>query len=69
MKREIFQTINKINKLAFASLLSIIAETLFTIADEAIIGRIDVDGYTAVSVSAGLIFQISESVMRASGSG
>lgn len=58
MKREIFQTINKINKLAFASVLSIITETLFTIADEAIIGRIDVDGYTAVSVSAGLIFQI-----------
>ena len=50
--------IRKINKLAIPGILSMLLSTIFTIADEAIIGRIDVDGYTAVSISANIIYQV-----------
>ena len=53
-----FDTIRKINKLAIPGILSMILSTIFTIADEAIVGRIDVDGYTAVSMSANIIYQV-----------
>ena len=50
--------LKKINKLAIPGILSMILSTIFTIADEAIVGRIDVDGYTAVSISANIIYQV-----------
>lgn len=53
-----FDTIRKINKLAIPGILSMILSTIFTIADEAIVGRIDVDGYTAVSIAANVIYQV-----------
>ena len=53
-----YNVIRKINKLAIPGILSMLLSTIFTIADEAIIGRIDVDGYTAVSISANIIYQV-----------
>ena len=58
MAGNIRDLLRKINKLAIPGILSMILSTIFTIADEAIVGRIDVDGYTAVSISANIIYQI-----------
>lgn len=58
MKNSNTEILKKINKLAIPGILSMILSTIFTIADEAIVGRIDVDGYTAVSISANIIYQI-----------
>ncbi len=48
--------LKKINKLAIPGLMSSIISTIFTVADEAIVGRTNVDSYTAVSISANLIY-------------
>ena len=53
-----FDLIKKINTIAIPGILSTLLNTIFTLADEAIVGRLDVDGYTAVSISANLIYQI-----------
>ena len=58
MKNSNTDIFKKINKLAIPGILSMVLSTIFTIADEAIVGRIDVDGYTAVSISANIIYQI-----------
>ena len=58
MTGNIRDLLRKINKLAIPGILFMILSTIFTIADEAIVGRIDVDGYTAVSISANIIYQI-----------
>ena len=58
MKTRTKEIFKQINKLAIPGILSMILSTIFTIADEAIVGRIDVDGYTAVSISANIIYQI-----------
>lgn len=56
--KTIIELSKKINKLAIPGILSMILSTIFTIADEAIVGRIDVEGYTAVSISANVIYQV-----------
>ncbi|MBQ6406739.1 MAG: MATE family efflux transporter [Butyrivibrio sp.] len=58
MNESKLDVLKKIHKLAIPGILSMILSTLFTIADEAIVGRIDVDGYTAVSISANIIYQV-----------
>lgn len=58
MNKESISVFTKINKLAIPGILSMILSTIFTIADEAIVGRIDVDGYTAVSISGNIIYQV-----------
>lgn len=48
--------LKKINKLAIPGIMSSIISTIFTVADEAIVGRTNVGSYTAVSISANLIY-------------
>lgn len=53
------EEIKLINKLAIPSLAGSLAETIFGIADQAIIGRTSIDGYAAVGVASNIIYVLT----------
>lgn len=52
----------ELNRLAIPSLTGCLAETIFGVADQAIIGRTNIAGYAGVGVSANIIYLLTGTI-------
>lgn len=53
------ENVKWVNKMALPALAGTVVETIFSIADQAIIGRTSVEGYAAVGVVANILYLLT----------
>ena len=59
MSKAKMENIKWVNKMALPALAGTVVETIFSIADQAIIGRTSVEGYAAVGVVANILYLLT----------